>query len=171
MRSLHTTTKSSLHSLQLEKALKQQWRPSKQKQIMFFKSVLETRVEAMESDEPIHRGKSKDKAWEQRKERRDSNNREGEITPQKQEVNQKKKKIIIRGRVGTIRLESKEAELMVLPWAPCHLPLRESKSLTTNKRYTVRFKRRLWGSRICENIMCRAKGSTNLDHYHLNDYH
>ena len=83
---------------------------------MIFKFVLETRVEAMESDEPIQRGKSKDKAWEQRKERRDSSNREGEITPQKQEVNQKKKKkIIIRGRVGTIRLESKEAELIVLP--------------------------------------------------------
>ena len=59
---------------------------------MFFKFILETRVEAMESDEPIQRGKSKDKAWEQRKERRDSSNREGEITPQKQEVNQKKKK-------------------------------------------------------------------------------
>ena len=33
---------------------------------MFFKFILETRVEAMESDEPIQRGKSKDKAWEQR---------------------------------------------------------------------------------------------------------
>ena len=91
MRSLHTAMKSSLHSPQLEKALKQQWRPSKQKQIMFFKFILETRVEAMESDEPIQRGKSKDKAWEQRKGRRDSSNREGKITPQKQEVNQKKK--------------------------------------------------------------------------------
>ena len=50
---------------------------------MFFKFILETRVEAMESDEPIQRGKSKDKAWEQRKGRRDSSNREGEITPRK----------------------------------------------------------------------------------------
>ena len=97
MRSLHTAMKSNLHSPQLEKALKQQWRPSKQKQIMFFKFILETRVEAMESDEPIQRGKSKDKAWEQRKGRRDSSNREGKITPQKQEVNQKKKKNHYKG--------------------------------------------------------------------------
>ena len=64
---------------------------------MFFKFILETRVEAMESDEPIQRGKSKDKAWEQRKGRRDSSNREGKITPQKQEVNHKKKKNHYKG--------------------------------------------------------------------------
>ena len=55
---------------------------------MFCKFIFETRVEAVESDKPIQRGKSKDKAWKQRKGRRDSSNREGEITP---EVNQKKK--------------------------------------------------------------------------------